>query len=227
MGPNKKYAQSIYGNEPSTMDELAHAVIKVINCHQEHRVSARGKLTSSPKAQCVGLSWRVTHSDHVSNSHSSPEGYPQNFMRKEGVPTGYPGWTGRVWVRYRKEEGYSFGSDPFRRTLTHTGTGGGGSYDGPWKEVSSARFHRYGHNRGKDTYPEINCYSWDFRIYDVDWPIVSLNIITEYEKERTWAILANKPMPSPPIHSFTWEDPEIVVADAQFLKECKEMKVAA
>jgi hypothetical protein len=224
MGPNKKYAQAIYGEEPKTMDELAQAVIKVLNNYQEHRTRREGSktvMTSSPTARCVGLSWRVTHSDMVSNSHSGPEGYPQNFMRKKDIPTGYPGWTGRVWVRYEREAGYSFGSDPFNRTLTHTGTGGGGSYNGPWEKISNTRFQRFKHARGPNMYPEVCCFSWDFRIYDADWPEVTANIVEEREKAIMWATLNNKTGPAQPTHTFLWEDESTKLADLEFIEECR------
>jgi hypothetical protein len=129
-----------------------------------------------------------------------------------------------VWVRYEKEQGYSFGSDPFRRTLTHTGTGGGGSYNGPWSEVSTARFHRFSHNRGPNTYPEIHCFSWDFKIFDADWPEVTANIVDAFEKEIVWATLNNKHVPGQPTHKFLWEDPATKAADEAFIAECKELQ---
>lgn len=226
MGPNKKYAQSIYGDEPKTMDELGFAVIKILNEYRERRIAKVNRKTvciESPNARCVGLSWQVTHSEQVSNSHSSPEGYPQNFMRKEGVPTSYPGWKGRVWVRYENKQGYSFGSDPFKRSLTHTGTGGGGAYDGPWESVSHARWIRHGHSRDVGLFPEVNCFSWDFRIYDADWPLVTENIIDQFEKEVMWATLSNQAVPRSPQHKFLWEDPATQVADETFLEECRSI----
>jgi hypothetical protein len=227
MGPNKEYARSIYGDEPRTMDELAHAVMKVLNEYQERRRHREGRkyvTTTSPKARCVGLAWQLTHSDHISNSHSSPEGFSQNWGNREGIPTGYPGWGGRVWVRFAEQTGYSFGSDPFSRTLTHVGTGGGGSYNGPWTKVSTARFHRYGHSRDPSVYPYICCFSWDFRIYDADWPLVTENIMTEYEKAIVWATLNNDVKPLTPRHSFQWDDEETKLADEAFMLE-KEMVV--
>lgn len=230
MGPNKLYAKAIYGDEPTTMDELGLAIIKVLDQHCERRVSGRGKkavYTESPKVQTVGLSWSVTHSNMVSNSHSSPEGFKQNWCGygdKDNIPRGYPGWSGRVWVRYKKESGYSFGSDPFGRALAHTGTGGGGSYNGPWEAVSSARWHRYGHQRGPNMFPEVNCYSWDFRIFDADWPEVTANIIGQFEKDTMWATLNNKSGPISPQHTFLWEDPVQKMLDEQFIQECRELK---
>jgi hypothetical protein len=232
MGPNKLYAQAIYGEEPKTMDELAHAVIKILDEHQERRQRREGRklvMTVSPKARCVGLAWQVHKSDLVSNSHSSPEGFKQNWGGhgdKDGIPNGYPGWQGRVWVRYIKEEGYSFGSEPFNRTLTHTGTGGGGSYSGIWEKVSMARFQRYGHKRSPDIYPEICCFSWDFKIFDADWPLVTENIMTEHEKAVIWATLNNSAGPMTPTHKFVWEDPATKAADEAFIAECKEVQNA-
>ena len=229
MGPNKKYAQSIYGDEPKTMDELGFAVIKVLNEHRERRLTKVNRKTvyiESPKTRCVGLSWSIVHSEQVSNSHSSPEGYPQNFMRKEGVPTSYPGWTGRVWVRYESEQGYGFGSDPFNRSLTHTGTGGGGPYNGPWESVYAARWQRHGHSRAAGLFPPVNCFSWDFRIFDADWPLVTENIIDQYEKDVMWATLGNKSQPLPPTHTFFWDDEATKAADDQFLFSLISQQVA-
>ena len=226
MGPNKLYAQAIYGSEPTTMDELGPAIIQILNQHSEIRISGKNRI-ESPKTRCVGLSWDLTHHDHVSNSHSGPEGFPQNFMRKEGVPTGYPGWSGRVWVRYVRQDGYSFGSDPFRRALFHTGTGGGGSYNGPWEQVSHLRYKRYGHQRGANMYPEICCFSWDCRMYDSDWPDITANLLGQYEKECMWATLNDKPLPSPLKHRFLWEDPDTKAADLAFIQECSTIKTLA
>lgn len=221
MGPNKLYAKAIYGDEPKTMEEMAWAVIKVIDEHRDRRVSGTSRrpvYTESPKVECVGFSWQVTHSDHVSNSHSNPEGYPSNFGGKPGVPTGYPGWTGRVWVRYKHEQGYTFGSDPFSRTLTHTGTGGAGGYRGPWEEISTARWRRFGNDvHGDDVFAPVKCYSWDFRIYDYDWPEVTASVVKQYEKDCVWAVLNNSPVPNQINHYFLWEDPAQKALDQAFL----------
>lgn len=225
MGPNKLYAKAFYGDEPATMDELGSAIIKVLNQFSEVRISGK-KRTESPKARCVGLSWDLRHSDLVSNSHSSPEGFSQNWRAEEHLPRGYPGWSGRIWVRYAKEEGYTFGSDPFRRTLVHTGTGGYGGYNGPWESVMANRYQRYGHKRGADLFPDIMAYSWDCRVFDADWPVITENIISEYEKECMWATLNNKHTPPAPRHSFVWEDPETRAADDAFIAEWDDIKKA-
>jgi hypothetical protein len=223
---NKSYAQGIYGDEPTTMDELAKAVIKVINEFQHNRLSKVGRktvITPGPKAKCIGFSWDVVHYDSVSNSHNSPEGYPDNFMQKPESPKGYPGWYGRVWVRYETEKNFCFSSDTFKRTLTHTGTGGFGSYNGPWAKVATARYNRLGHiNQGTDAYPGIMCYSWDFKIFDYDWPLITE--VIEHEKATVWAHLNDKPEPARPHHRFHWEDPKTVEADHAFMLECERIR---
>jgi hypothetical protein len=144
-------------------------------------------------------------------------------MSKEGIPTGYPGWSGRVWVRYATEEGYTFGGDPFTQSLTHTGTGGGGSYWGPWETVCHHRYVRHGHRTSPDIYPEVNCFSWDYKIFDADWPELTANIINEFEKARVIAILQEKPIPDMRRHKFLWEDAATKEADEAFIRECKEL----
>lgn len=84
-----------------------------------------------PKLLSVKLKGRF--SDHISNSHSAPIGKPQNWGRKPGVPTGYPGWQGDISWQLDGEY-QSFGSDVMRNTGINTGSGGsrgehGFSYD--------------------------------------------------------------------------------------------------
>jgi hypothetical protein len=212
--PRKQKVLDIFGREPATMDELAQCVIAVANEYREYRRDREGNLTAGPKAKVVGFQWQITHSDSVSNSHSNPVEGVSNFSRHKDKPTGYPGWNGRVWIRYASDEGYGFGNDALRQTLTHTGTGGYGGYSGPWEQVMSARFRRYQRQYGPKTYPDIKAYSWDYRLYDMDWPL-----ITElYEKELMWGILADRAVYNP-THRFLWEDPDTKLADAKFLAD--------
>ena len=215
--PRKQRVLDIFGREPATMDELAQCVIAVVNTYKEYRITGRGKKsirTETPGPRVVGFSWQITHSDCVSNSHSQPLDGVSNWGGKDDKPKGYPGWTGRVWIRYEKEP-TSFGSDPMANTLTHTGTGGYGGYGGPWEAISSARWRRYGHEREASMYPQIACYSWDYRIYDMDWPLIQ----EVYEKELIWGILADKPVYNLS-HRFLWEDSATKLADTEFLADC-------
>lgn len=202
----------IFGREPTTLDELAQCVIAVINEYQ-YITEVKGKLVKTKKPRVVGFAWDIRHSDEVSNTHSSPLNGVMNFRREENSPTGYPGWIGRVWIRYSNDERYSFDSDPFGRTATYTGTGGYGGYRGPWEMLMASRYNRYGHDRSKEAYPEIAAYSWDYRFYDADWPLIA----EFFEKQRMWAVLNNQNMATPQ-HRFSWEDPETKLADDEFMK---------
>lgn len=206
----KKYILDIFGREPATLDELAECVIAVIESQYDSREPVE-------KFKVLGFAWELRHSEHVSNGHSSPDGYPQNWGRKEGLPTGYPGWTGRVWIRYSKEP-RSFANSPFPQTLTHTGTGGAGSYNGPWSNVAHHRFKRYGHISPKNSYPRIHCYSWDYRFYDLDWPLLSQWV----EKQKMWAELKGQSWDD--CHRFKWIDPATLQADLAFIEECATIK---
>jgi len=214
MGKIKDNLLNVYVREPRTLDDLAHCVIAVINSQTNRDSwSRKKKVTEDRPHRVLGFAWDIRWSPSVSNSHSSPEGYPQNWGRnKPGVPEGYPGYQGRVWIRYA-DEPRSWGSSPFEATLTHTGTGGSGSYRGPFEAVASARYHRYGHQRIKGAYPEINCYSWDYRIFDYDFP----GIVEAREKHEVWDRLANT---NPSCgHTFEWHDTDTQIADAEFLAE--------
>ena len=215
--PIKENILKVYGREPKTLNELAQCVIEVIES-QENRDPWHNPLKHKPREfknhKVVGFAWQIHRSEEVSNTHDAPEGYPQNWARRdESLPKGYPGWTGRVWIRYH-DDPYSFSSSgAFDKTLTHPGTGGGGAYDGPSSAISSARFRRYGHSNPKGAYPEIHCFSWDYRLYDLDWPEVA----KAYEQTK---ILHHLGGPAPvKDHYFGWIDPETELKDSQFLAE--------
>jgi hypothetical protein len=211
MKPIKQNILRVFGRDPETLDELAECVIAVIDS-QPNQGWGEKKRKTTANHRVAGFAWAITYTDRVSNSHSSPEGLPQNFTGREGVPRHYPGFEGRVWIRYA-EEPNTWGSEPFEKTLTHTGTGGAGSYNGnPWHEISSARWQTYGHRQGAGMYPEIHCYSWDYRLYLADWP----GIADWVEKQQLWSELSRKPWQRS--HSFTWTDDEVLAADREFIR---------
>jgi hypothetical protein len=201
MLPNKQYAMSIVGQEPDSLDALARAVMKIIDI----------------RAPVLGFAWDMIYGQ-VSNSHSCPESGKTNWAgRMEDVPTGYPGWRGRVWLRIKENKQTSFASDLFSRTLTYTGTGGGGAYDGPFRNVASAHWLRYGYKRPTNQYPEPLIYSYDYRFYDADWPLAS--------NETGQQILADKlrNRVSRHRHRFEWQDPDTLARDLEFIAECEKL----
>lgn len=203
--PKKQNILDVFGRDPENMDELGHCVIAMLNQNKDG-------------VSVVGFKWDVTHHDLVSNTHSSPEGRPQNFMCKTGLPSGYPGWTGRVWVRYSRQMS-GFGNDSFYRTLTHTGTGGGGSYGGPFTNIANAHYLRHGHNISSSAYPRPEIFSWDYKFYDEDWPAVTESI----EREMTYNTLAGINTNTIQ-HKFEWYDPVTLTKDAEFMAECALIK---
>ena len=204
MRISKENWLKIVGKEPANLDELFEGVIHVLN----HTLAAQEH--SKGRNYVVGLKWDVRYSSTVSNSHSAPLSGRMNWGRKDAkVPSSYPGFTGRVWVRY-KHEPNSFGSDPFGLTLTHTGTGGYGSYDGPWSNISKAYYCADGKLKSKAYEPA--CYSWDFRFFLDDFPLIKRRI----EKQETLeAIRGNQAVI---YHDKLWEDPDTAAQDEKLIQ---------
>lgn len=212
----KRYKDEIlkHHDEPRNLNELAQVVIDTIN---------RNTVSDASDCRVVGFSWNIQHG-LVRTSHNHPIRHEKRdtdpYSRSEY------GWSGRVWIRYSDELRH-WGSDGFASSLTYPGTGGGGSYDGPWTDISTAHYKKYARNirNRKDhdeyvsakQYPKICCYSWDYRFYDSDWP--ELAEMAEWNKKRSWAILASKSHGPEPRHHFIWEDEETKAADNLFLAE--------
>lgn len=199
--------------EPSTLDELAHTVIGLVN----------KKLL--PGTSVTGFSWDIRYTQHVPNTHSAPVFGVENWWQYKDIPCGYPGFTGRVWIRFSNYLSQS-AHDLMSTTLTYPGTGGGGSYSGPWTLISSKHFQLYGYARNrKDIYPEPQLYSWDYRIYLDDWP----ELQKEIEKAQiVFALSGNTHEKFILKHKFLWNDPVTEAADREFLDSvtCKTVDAA-
>lgn len=209
--PKKLYVNGIFGKEPESLEELFFCVIKVIESHKEH---SSGKMINMPKV--LGFAWELTHGQ-VSNSHNCPLDGKFNWTRDPSEPQFYPGWMGRVWIRYA-ETPVSFGSSPFNYSLTYTGTGGWGTYDGPWQTISSARFKKSVKQNHVDRKRQPNCYSWDYRFYDSDWPKLYKN--DDQYKKQIFAILSEDRAPLLTSKLF-WEDPDTALEDSLYLENQK------
>lgn len=205
----KDYRQQIRRNivarfgEPRTLDELARTVIRTIDRHLADREESQSN-------RVVGFAWELRYGE-VSNSHVAPIGKKTNWSRIGELPSTYPGYQGRVWIRY-SDLHRGHGSDTFASTLTYTGTGGWGSYSGPFDRISSRRFHRYGYTHGPETYPEPQVYSWDYRFFEDDWPLIK----QARERDQILAYLGGETGVYH-THRFEWQDPEILARDQQFI----------
>lgn len=196
--PRKQRILKIFGKEPENLDELARCVIAC---------------TETRTKKVLGLAWNIHHQDLVSNTHSFPLDGVSNWHGHKDKPRGYPGWTGRVWLRLNTSKDWDIGD-----SLTYTGTGGGGGYGGLWENLSTMYYQIYGHKPApKDAIIDRPCiYSWDYRFFDSDWP----GIANEIEQQRIMAALrGTKPIFT---HKFSWEDPAQKALDDQFIQYYRE-----
>lgn len=196
--------------EPENLDQAFDLLLGNL---QSFGVESKGPLVG-------GLAWSVSYRDSVSDTHSCPASSGINWGCKPGQPKGYPGYSGRVWVRYnyRLPDQFTWGSDLFQRSQFFTGTGGAGGYDGPWSALASAHFSRYGHSHKKGQYPNIDCYSWDFRFYHDDFPLIR----DLWVKRNLFNVVATGKTNINLEQYRVWEDPATAEADKAFMEECKE-----
>lgn len=195
--------------EPTTLDQLADVIIKLI----DHKLADQN-------IRVVGFAWNMQFSQAVSNSHSSPVFGVGNFMRSDDLPKSYAGYVGRIWFRYSARP-TGFSSDYHGNTKAHTGTGGSGSYNGPWTDVSTAYYQKFGIRRSKSQ-PELATYSYDYRFYLEDWPLLEQAILKEIEQDRVIAALTNRPPGAKCLkHIFEWTAPDVAKADKEFIKQCQ------
>lgn len=232
LGILKDQLLAHYG-EPTDLDDLARCCIAM--CETFDNVvqprDRRRKRLPPEYLKVAGFAWDVNFSEMASNSHHRPIDGMDNwggYNSEKGAPNGYPGFTGRVWVRWASKCN-DFISRPMQRTLTHTGTGGGGAYNGPWEEVYAHRWQRYhNHCAEEGQYPVIHCASFDYRFFLSDWPLIEAEVNKgrlEVEKQRMWATMSNTAKPVFTLnHKFLWEDPVVKAADDAFVAECKRVK---
>lgn len=198
-----------YGKEPSTMDELAECVLMTI----QHKT----------KKKCVGFQWEVEYDRKVRNSHSAPQSGVVNWTADDDKPTRYRGFSGRVWIRY-KNDSVRFGSDGLSGTLIYSGTGGFGSYNGPWTRVSSAYHHEVYLVGEKSWFTEPQIYSFDLKIWLDDWPLIR-DYFDEFDRmndqRRLMSVLRNNFAPHKDEvfrHFFLWEEKKTLENDIKFIE---------
>lgn len=210
MHPKKQHILDIIGNEPKTLDELGHAMIKFLNTNK-HRARFDREIYNG--VGVVGLAWNVLYSDSVSNSHDCPLNGVTNWRVENDKPRGYPGFKGRIWIRYARELD-TWGSDPIREYLGYPGSGGAGGYSGPWSDIAKAYYERYGHKSvgGKQRFIKPDIYSWDYRFYIDDWPELAKMV----EHQRTFQLLQSQQFAID--HAFEWNDERTIARDEEMLE---------
>lgn len=161
-----------------------------------------------------GLSFKLSWSNSVSNSHCCPRNGVRNWGGKEtysdgtAKPRGYPGWHGRIWIRYSNQFYIISGSDPLSGSGVHIGTGGYGSYSGPWELTLKSIWELKRQGRiDRDT--NISCYSWDCKVFAEDFP----DIAEEYTTAR--AMLRLQGMKHDPDLYYLYTDPDVQTKDEE------------
>jgi hypothetical protein len=208
MHPKNQHFLNIVGDEPKNLDELGQSIIKFLN---NNPLTSRFDRTQYTGAGVVGFKWDVRYNETVSNSHDCPLNGVTNWGNTyPDRPTSYPGFYGRVWIRYQRELDL-WGSDPLREGLTYPGTGGAGTYGGPWEKVSTLYWKRYGYKSvgGKLRFKKPYVLSWDYRFYLDDWPLIQKYI----ENQQTFHQLQSKKFELK--HVFEWYDEKTVERDKQ------------
>jgi len=161
------------------IEQLTRNIVKTVN--------------SNSTAQLIGLQLELAWGDNVRNTHYAPRGKSTNWYSKPDLPTGYPGWGGRVWARFNNMPANASGSSFFSNTGLHIGTGGFGSYNGPWQNINSTYFQlitNSGRNARKQDIVkyEPKIYGWDCKIFAEDF----LEIFETFEQDRLIDILSDK-----------------------------------
>lgn len=217
----EKNAQGIF-EDIYSLDELDENTIAHCNDYLKTVPDLKGLPCNG---RVVGFCWDIRKMDNISISHSAPVGYKTNWGGDSDCPRAVHSmldWYGRVWIRYdynysTKNSVSHWGSDPFRDTLTYTGTGGFGDYDGPWSRVCFVYNNdRKNRKTKKPAYPEPMVYSWDYRFYDSDFPNLGMG--------QMFAKLASKPLDS---HNYLWEDPETLAADREYIESFMQSQCVA
>lgn len=174
--------------EPDTIEEFANVVPNMIN-------------DLLHKKNLCGISWEITKHALVSNTHCCPIGGVTNWGSKPDKPTGYSGWIGRIWVAYRGEMHgrggpyFEDSSSALKALRLHTGTGGYGSYRGPWHDLFE----------DSEIRKLVSLYSWDLKFFDADWPLKKTN--EDYEKQLMLQRLRGTDLTAPRLkHTMRWEN---------------------
>ena len=222
MNPIKQNILKVFSKEPTNLDELGRCIVAVLR----NKRIAQGN-------DVVGLAWDITYTPHVSITHDAPYGVKTQWNRAKGEDLRtQPGWTGRVWIRFKKDYA-SFGSEHFPSTLSYTGTGGAGSYGGTLDRVGSEsvanahyllRCKKAKHPLAKMINEPTLC-SWDYKIFSEDWPGL-VDVVVEIQQAQLMNTLANNnAVPVKLNHKFFWKDEVTKQADEEFIAEFLKLVV--
>ena len=173
--------------------------------------------------QLQGLHVEMRYSPTVSNTHSCPRNGVENFMRHADKPTSYPGLIGRTWIRTSGQRGREFNNayDELEKQRLFQGTGGVGSYNGPWSLINFVS-HQVRNNNTlyytldlKSFKDHIICpdiYSWDSKMFFDDFP----GLQEAVETQISFNILSNAPAQIVEL-KWGWDDEHTLEEDARLI----------
>lgn len=156
---------------PSKLEDLLEFMGKVYCDVDDNKESRQRRINY--------IAWDITYDKHISNSHSCPIGGACNWAQRDPLlPTGYPGFYGRVWFGLDS----STCNGPERRNSVymrlHTGTGGYGHYSNPFLnrcglESGSASVNHYS---GPILIPNNYPLGFDCKVFVDDFPDIKSRI---------------------------------------------------
>lgn len=191
-----------YG-EPTTLDELFDTIRLTLEDQNPNKENG---------LFVVGFAWNISYRHTISNTHSCPINGETNWGCKVHLSRGYPGFTGRVWIRFNHDQQFGWTEDLFNHSLSYPGTGGGGAYSGPWNNICHRRWKTYGHSK-HSSFPEPKVYSWDYKIFADDFPL----IVDTWTKNNLLNVIKTNDAGIKIVSKLEWNDPATKELDDAFL----------
>lgn len=185
-------------HEPTTLGELGNGIVKYW----------RDYIKKQNAAPLLELSWEVSYSDSVSNSHNGPILFGSNFCN----PRQFRGFSGRVWLCYNSTYHQSTGVKP-HPSLVYTGSGGFGLYyhtssDYGLSEEVSNLFQRAPLSQGGLLFYPL---SYHFYFFLDDFPLILKDAFEKHREETVHRKLSGEtPQKFGLTHRFRWMDESIV-----------------
>jgi hypothetical protein len=174
-------------HDVTSIDEMCEFIRSTTanNCYNSIRDGRRLLLT--------GLALSMQWSDRVSNSHSCPINGTTNWDCDDTLPTGYPGFNGRIALRFdRSPTGFS--TDVLHGSCAHGGSGGWRPSVKVWKDVS---------RRATDANLPGHYTEYELRIYVEDFPKLARHM----EQLKTMHLLQFPDKPFLLLRDYVWIDP--------------------
>jgi hypothetical protein len=145
----------------------------IINC----TVAYLDKVTWKDKNRVIYFGMQLIYAENVGCTHCAPMNEQTNWGGRstdnEGkpLPTGYPGWEGRLWLGTFKGAPITSPRNKhideiLRRIGIHTGAGGGGTYS-----IPPAIQEKIGWNTIGDSF---NCWGYAVKLFEQDWISMAL-----------------------------------------------------